>query len=187
MGSSDLAVPDFWSLTCGPCIWWDPHVSDSKSGKVRIGKLEDPAPFLTCRMEKSCQGSASRALASCAPASSALIPSMAATPASATPVSDRGERDEENKDKTGICERKVTWVISSLNAYALSGAAASRIHSYLLLFLLLIPGRRGGHTSLSAPATQAWSPRPRQLHGHRCSAHPPPVRHKAASKHNKPA
>jgi hypothetical protein len=44
MGSSDLAVPDFWSLTCGPCIWWDPHVSESKSGKVRIGKLEDPAP-----------------------------------------------------------------------------------------------------------------------------------------------
>jgi hypothetical protein len=44
MGSSDLAVPDFWSLTCGPCIWWDPHISDSMSGKVRIGKLEDPAP-----------------------------------------------------------------------------------------------------------------------------------------------
>jgi hypothetical protein len=46
MGSSDLAVLDFWSLTCGPCIWWDPHISDSKSGKVRIAKLEDPAPVL---------------------------------------------------------------------------------------------------------------------------------------------
>jgi hypothetical protein len=45
MGSSDLAIPDFESLTCGPCIWWDPHVSDSKSGKVRIGKLENPAPY----------------------------------------------------------------------------------------------------------------------------------------------
>jgi hypothetical protein len=45
MGSSDLAIPDFWSLTCGSCIRWDPHVSDSKSGKVRIGKLEDPAPL----------------------------------------------------------------------------------------------------------------------------------------------
>jgi hypothetical protein len=47
MGSSDLAIPDFWSLTCGSCIWWDPHVSDSKSGKVRNGKLEDPAPLTT--------------------------------------------------------------------------------------------------------------------------------------------
>jgi hypothetical protein len=53
----------------------------------------------------------------------------------------------------------------SLNAYGLSGAAAGRSHGYLLLLLMLIPGRRGGPASLSAPPARASSPRPRQLHG----------------------
>jgi hypothetical protein len=46
-GSSNLPIltfSDFESLTCGSHHMQDPLVSDTKSGKVRVRKLEDPAP-----------------------------------------------------------------------------------------------------------------------------------------------
>jgi hypothetical protein len=47
-GSSNLPIltfPDFVSLTCGSHHMQGPLVSDTKSGKVRVRKLEDPAPI----------------------------------------------------------------------------------------------------------------------------------------------
>jgi hypothetical protein len=62
MGSSDFSISDFWSLICGARIWWDQYVNDLKSGKVRIGKLEDSAPVdpmpWTVQLDSKREGSA---------------------------------------------------------------------------------------------------------------------------------